>query len=127
MVATVGDILPAAANRFGNRTALIFEGQTFGFADLDQKSNRIANDLAAGVRAGDRVMLNGHNCWEWLIAYYAICKTGAVVNSLNVMLTQEEVRYVIQDSGTRAVIASSDKGEPLLDMLGTSNLATVAL
>ncbi|MEA2776895.1 MAG: long-chain acyl-CoA synthetase [Acetobacteraceae bacterium] len=128
MVTTIGDILPAAAARFGNRTALIFEGATFSFTDLDAKSNRIANGLtAAGVQAGDRVMLYGHNCWEWLVAYYAICKTGAVVNPLNVMLTPEEVRYVIRDSGTRAVIASADKGEPLLDMLGVANLATVAL
>ncbi len=128
MAMTIGGILPAAAARFGDRPAVLFEGLTFSFADLDALSNRLANGLAAtGVRAGDRVMLYGHNCWEWLVSYYGICKTGAVVNPLNVMLTPDEVRYVVEDAGIRAVVASADKGETLLDMVGTANLSTVVL
>ena len=69
--------------------------------------------VAAGVQPGDRVALYGPNCWEWLVAYYGIAKTGAVVIPLNVMLTTDEVRYVVEDSGARAVVASLDKGEPL--------------
>lgn len=40
----------------------------------------------AGVQAGDRVTLYGPNCWEWLVAYYGIVATGAVINPINVML-----------------------------------------
>ena len=43
---------------------------------------------------------------------------------VNVMLTPEEVRYVVEDSGTRAVVASADKGEPLLDLRGTETSRT---
>ena len=43
------------------------------------------------------------------------------------MLTPDEVRYVVEDSGTRAVVASADKGEPLLDLRGTGNLQDVVL
>ena len=43
------------------------------------------------------------------------------------MLTPDEVRYVVQDSGTRAVVASADKGEPLLDLRGSGNLQDVVL
>ena len=83
--------------------------------------------MAAGVQPGDRVALYGPNCWEWLVAYYGIAKTGAVVIPINVMLTTDEVRYVVEDSGARAVVASSDKGEPLLDLRGTGNLEAVVL
>jgi long-chain acyl-CoA synthetase len=79
------------------------------------------------VRPGDRVTLYGPNCWEWLVAYYAVAKTGAVVTPINVMLTPEEVRYVVEDSGARAVVASADKGGPLLDLKGTANLTDVVL
>ena len=114
MTETIGDILPNAARRFGVRTAMIVEGRSFTFNELDQLSNRIANGLvASGVRPGDRVTLFGHNCWEWIVAYYGIVKTGAVVNPINVMLTPEEVRFVVEDSGARAVIASQDKGGSL--------------
>ena len=30
-----------------------------------------------------------------MVAYYAIAKTGAVVNPVNAMLTPEEVKYIV--------------------------------
>ena len=128
MVTTLGHILPTAAKRFGAKTALIVEDRTFSFADLDTLSNRIANGLVSvGVQPGDRVTLYGQNCWEWLVAYYAIVKTGAVANPISSMLTPEEVRYVIVDSGARAVVASIETGGPVLDMLGTANLSCIVM
>jgi long-chain acyl-CoA synthetase len=128
MVATLAEILPHAARRYGNRTALIVDDRRFSFRDLDALSNRVANGLAAGgVKPGDRVTLFGPNSWEWLVSYYGIAKTGAVVNPINVMLTPEEVRHTVIDSGARAVVASPDKGENLLAIKGAANLAEVVL
>lgn len=117
MLRSIGDILPASAARFGDKTALITETRSLTFAKANELSNRVANGLTAmGIAAGERVTLFGPNCWEWLIAYYGIMKIGAVVNPINVMLTPDEVRYIVEDSGARAIIASPDKGEALLDM-----------
>jgi long-chain acyl-CoA synthetase len=128
MTYTIGEILPVAARRFGGRPALLVGGRTFSFTELDDLSNRAANGLvAAGIKPGDRVTLYGPNCWEWLVAYYGISKTGAVVNPVSVMFTPDEIRYVIEDSGACAVIASADKGESLLDLRGTANLSDVVL
>jgi len=128
MTQTIGEILPVAARRFGDKTALLFERRAFTFRELDALSSRVANGLVnRGVQPGDRVTLYGPNCWEWLVSYYGIGKTGAVVNPINVMLTPEEVRYVVEDSGARVVVASSDKGGPLLDMKGSANLSDVLL
>ena len=119
MVQSVGDILPTAAARFGDKTALITQTRNLTFVQAEELSNRVANGLTAmGIAPGDRVMLFGPNCWEWLVAYYGIMKIGAVVNPINVMLTPDEVRYIVEDAGSRAVIASPDKGQPLLDMKG---------
>jgi long-chain acyl-CoA synthetase len=128
VTSTIGEILPTAARRFGDRRALVVGDRAFSFDDLNTLSNRAANGLAdAGVRAGDRVALYGPNCWEWLVAYYGIAKTGAVVIPVNVMLTPEEVGYVVEDSGARAVVASPDKGESLLDLRGAGDLEAVVL
>ena len=119
MTSTIGEVLPTAARRFGDRTALLVGDRAFSFDDLEALSNRVANCLVAdGVQPGDRVALYGPNCWEWLVAYYGIAKTGAVVIPVNVMLTPDEVRYVVENSGARAVVASPDKGESLLDLGG---------
>ena len=114
MVTTIAEILPQAARKHGDRVALIIDSRRLTFRQLDALSNRAANGLVAGgVQPGDRVTLYGPNCWEWLVAYYGIAKTGAVVIPLSVMLTPDEVRYVVEDSGARAVVASPDKGELL--------------
>ena len=92
MVTTLAEILPFAARQHADRTALIVEDRRFSFRELDSMSNRVANGLyASGVRPGDCVSLFGPNSWEWLMSYYGIVKTGAVVNPLNSRLTADEV------------------------------------
>ena len=78
MATTLAEILPAAAARHGERTALIINGKRVSFKELDELSNRVANGLVAmGVRPGDRVGLFGANSWEWVVAYYGIAKQRA--------------------------------------------------
>ena len=55
--------------------------------------SQVANGLVAlGVRPGDRVGLFGANSCEWVVSYYGIAKTGAVLNPLSSMLTTDELR-----------------------------------
>ena len=50
---TIGEILPEAARRFGDKVALIVEAETFSFSELDAMSNRVATGLVSvGVQAG---------------------------------------------------------------------------
>lgn len=128
MVQTLGEILPAAARRYGDKTALVVDGRSFTFNALEAASNSFANGLVeAGVAVGDIVTLYGPNSWQWLVAYYAIAKAGAVVNPANTMLTPTEVRYIVEDSGARVVVASEDKGGPLMDMKGNTGLSQVVI
>jgi len=104
MLSCLCQSLGEAARRFGERTALIVDGRRFSFSELDGLSNRFADALVGiGVEAGDRVTLYGPNSWEWVVSYYGILKTGAVVNPINVMLTPEEVAYVVDDCEARAI------------------------
>ena len=128
MIQTVGDISRASALLYGDKTALIIENKRFSFSQIDAMACRIANGLkAAGVGPGDRVTLYSPNCWEWAVSYHGIAKTGAVINPINVMLTPDEVRYVVEDSGAKVIIGSADKAEPLLDLKGSGALSEVVL
>jgi non-ribosomal peptide synthetase component E (peptide arylation enzyme) len=54
-VATTGELLPEAARRFGDKASLVVEDETFGFAELEMLSNRVANGLVSvAVLPGDR-------------------------------------------------------------------------
>jgi long-chain acyl-CoA synthetase len=128
MVQTPGQILPVAARKYGDKAALVVDGRSFSFNTLEAQSNAFANGLvAAGVAPGDIVTLYGPNSWQWLVAYYAIAKTGAVVNPINTMLTPAEVKYIVEDSGARAVVASGDKAASLMDMKGSTGLSQVVI
>jgi long-chain acyl-CoA synthetase len=116
-------ILPVAAESFGDKVALITEDAQLSFAELEARSNQLANALVdMGVQPGDRVSLYSPNCWEWVVSYHGVLKTGAVVNPVNVMLTPEEVEFVANDCGAKFIIGSSDKLEPIVNLVGSGTV-----
>jgi long-chain acyl-CoA synthetase len=120
MFASLGQMLPCLAARYGCKTALVVGGHRLSYANLNQSTNRLANALVGlGVRPGDRVTLYSVNGWEWVVAYYAVLKAGGIVNPLNVMLTPSEVSHVVNDCGARVIITSADKAPPLADLKNT--------
>jgi long-chain acyl-CoA synthetase len=118
--ADLGMILGRSARRFGSRPALITDTRTFTYAELDELCDRAAGGMhALGVRPGDRVSLYSPNRWEWVVAYHAALRLGAVVNPINVMLTPEEVAFVLNDCGAAAIFTSGDKAEVILGLTRT--------
>ncbi len=112
-----GDILRAVGPRFGDKPALVTRTRTLTFAELDALSDRVAAGLAArGVRAGRPVSLYAQNRWEWVVAYHGALKAGAVVNPVNVMLTPEELAFVLRDCGAAAVFTSAEQAPTVLEL-----------
>ena len=110
--ADMGMILTRSARRFGSRPALVAGGRTFTYAELDGLCDRVAGALhEMGVRPGDRVSLYSPNRWEWVVAYHAALRVAAVVNPINVMLTPEEVAFVLNDCGATVIFTAGEKAE----------------
>ena len=129
MVQTLGELLPEAARRYGDKTALIIDGRSFSFNALEAQSNAFANGLvAAGIAPGDTVTLYGPNSWQWMVAYYAIAKTGAVVNPVNTLLTPEEVKYIVERLAARGPSSPPrTRPAPLMDMKADTGLSQVVI
>jgi long-chain acyl-CoA synthetase len=105
-----GQILPRAAQRFGDRIALVAATRTLRYRELDEESDRVASALRArGLEPGQVVSLYAQNRWEWVVSYHGALKAGAIVNPVNVMLTTDELVYVLRDCGSAALFASGDK------------------
>lgn len=106
----LGQAAQRAADTFGAKTALVFGGRHFTFAELGDLVERAAAGLAAaGVGKGDIVTLYADNSWEWIVSYYAIARAGGVINPINTMLTPAEVAFVVGDCDASAIIASADR------------------
>ena len=116
MLNSLGEVLPSAARRFGDKVALAVGDRTFTFRQLDGLSSSLAASLVKlGIHPGDRVTLYAPNSWEWVVSYYGALKAGAVINPINVMLTPTEVAFVTKDCGAKALIGSPEKIKPALD------------
>lgn len=128
MLESIGQILPHAAASFGDDVALVFGDREFSFRELDELSSRLASGLTRlGVGQGDIVTIYSANRWEWVVSYYGVLKLGAVANPINVMLTPSEVEFVVTDCGARAILASGEKGVPVLGVRERSDVAEVIL
>ena len=82
-------------------------GPVVTYGELDGRSNQLAQLLrSVGLRRGDRVALLLENRPELLVSAWAAQRSGLYYTPINRHLKADEVRYLLEDSGSRAVIAS---------------------
>ena len=97
--------------------ALVHEGETTTFAELNRASARFAGWLRErGLERGDRVAIMLPNVPAFAVAYYAILRAGMVAVPMNVQLRRREVAYYMEDSGARLLI---DGEEPFVQAAGS--------
>jgi long-chain acyl-CoA synthetase len=90
---------------YPDRTAVMYLGEAFSYAQLRLLSERFAGSLVdMGIKKGDRVMIYISNCIQWVIAFLAIQKIGAVIVPVAPIYTSHEVEYMLNDSGAETII-----------------------
>jgi long-chain acyl-CoA synthetase len=93
-----------AALFFPDKPAIIFEDRKISYRQLNASANQLANAmLAKGIQKGDRVALYLPNIPEFAIVYIAAQKIGAIAVSVNSMLKTDELKFILNDSGTSAL------------------------
>lgn len=102
---TLGTLLARTAVKVGAKLAVVHGDTRRTFAQLDEDANRVGNALVErGVRRNDRVAILSRNSYEFVVAYFALARIGAISVPVNFNLTPGEVDHVLQDSGSTAVI-----------------------
>ena len=108
-----GSSLQALADRAWERDAgrseLYFEDRRWTSDQLAERSRRLSGGLrAAGVAPGDRVVVCMANCPEVTVTYHAIWRCGAVATPVLFLLSEDELRHVLTDSGAVLVITTAE-------------------
>lgn len=102
---TLGDALQRAVRRSPNKEALVFGERRWTYQDLNQAVNRLAHALLAqGLQPGDRVAAYGKNSDAYVLLWLACNRAGLVHVPVNFALTEGELRYIVEQSGARALI-----------------------
>ena len=93
------------------------------YGEVADRVSRLAGALANdfGLRSGDRVALVAKNCPQYVEIVYACWHAGLVAVPANAKLHADEFAYILNDSGARAVFATSD----LVATVAELNTATV--
>src|SRR5262245_15144151 len=75
------------------------------YGDFAVRARGLARALCGlGIRPGDRVATLGWNHGPHLEAYFGIPLAGAVLHTLNLRLHPDELAYIVQHAGDRAVL-----------------------
>ena len=95
--------------RDAGRSLLYFEGARWTTNQLADRIRRLSGGLrAAGVAPGDRVVVCMANCPEVSVTYHAVWRAGAVATPVLFLLSEDELRHVLTDSGAVLVVTTPE-------------------
>ena len=71
-----------------------------------------------GIAQGDRVAIIMRNLPEWVMAFWGATLAGAIVVPLNAWWSGEELRYGLEDSGSKVAFVDTERAERIRPFLG---------
>src|SRR6202021_98774 len=96
--ANLADMVRLRAKSRGDAIAFEFEGRKTSFAELDIKTNRVANALRAlGVKAGERIAYLGKNSDTYFELLLGAIKANVVMAPVNWRLAGPEIAFIVED------------------------------
>ncbi|WP_353230018.1 fatty acyl-CoA synthetase [Novosphingobium sp.] len=97
-------MLNRAAERHGDKTAIICGDVTWSYRAFRSEVDRLAAGLRRlGLMPGDRIAILARNCHAFIALRFAIARADAVLVPINFMLNADDVRYILDHSGARAL------------------------
>jgi fatty-acyl-CoA synthase len=107
--ATIGALFHSRVPANPGRRAVVDGDRVLSYAELEARSNRLANDfLAQGLQRGDRVGLLARNRLEYVEIELAAAKAGLILAALNWRLGDRELRHCISLVQPKVVIVQAD-------------------
>jgi O-succinylbenzoic acid--CoA ligase len=99
------DWLHLRASMTPRRLAVLADGRTASFEELDARGDRVAGGLVrAGMREGDRLALLLPNGTRFIELVHAAPRAGAIIVPLNTRLSRDELAWQLRDSGAALVV-----------------------
>jgi len=105
LMGTVDLLIKRNVYRYPDKVASIYGEERLTYGDLNKRINGLIHGLAAlGIEKGDRVAIFSHNHGRYLEFLFGAAKGGFALCTINCMLKEKELIYILQDSGSKAII-----------------------
>jgi L-proline---[L-prolyl-carrier protein] ligase len=107
-------LLTRSAERFPDYPAVVMDGRTVTYAELEAMANRFARALAShGVNRGSRVVLWLPKSPEAIVALYGTMKAGAAYVSVDAGAPAARLAFIARDCKAAALVTLSSRAAPL--------------
>jgi acyl-CoA synthetase (AMP-forming)/AMP-acid ligase II len=127
-MSTLPEIIRRSGVAYGPRVAVVDGDRQLTFRQVDDRSRRLANVLRTLARGdGARVAILMKNRLEYVEADLACARAGLVKVPVNPRLSDDERRYLVEDSGATVVLTESDELDRVMELLPGPSVATVAV
>jgi fatty-acyl-CoA synthase len=101
----LGEAITRNSRLFPDREAIVYGKKRFTYKQFNARINQLAHALLSlKIKKGSKVALLMYNCNEFLEAYFALAKIGAIGVPLNFRLGMEEIKYIVNHSDSEAFI-----------------------
>jgi len=107
-VTTLGDLLLRAAEKWPDRSALVFPQERLSYGQLAERARHRARALQGiGVQPGDHVGILSPNLMEVVELLFAIALSGAVAVMINARYKTTELAYVIENADLKLLFTTN--------------------
>jgi len=108
----IGQIPTRNARRYPKKEAIVEGDYRCTFLEFNNRVNKFADSLLKkGVKKGDRVAILLRNCHEYIEILFSLAKIGSIAVPINFRLKEREVRYQLENSGSRVFIIGPEYKE----------------
>jgi fatty-acyl-CoA synthase len=113
------DDFEAAVDKHAGATAVIFEGRSITYRDLDAMANRFAHwAKGRGMRRGDTVALFMNNRIEYLACWIGLSKVGVITALINHNLTGATLAHCLNVSGASNIVVDAELADAVEEVRG---------
>jgi len=106
---TLAQMLVEAARSYPETPCTIFKGAKISYREMNTVTDQLAAGLAGlGVKKGDRVGIFMPNTPQFVMAYFAAIKLGAIVVAINPLYSAREIEHQANDAGIELMLVMSN-------------------
>jgi acyl-CoA synthetase (AMP-forming)/AMP-acid ligase II len=121
---TLGDFVERAEIVYGERVAVVDEPSPpggslgrFTYAQFGEMARSLAAALDdLGIAGNERVAIVSPNAARFLLSLFGVSAFGRILVPVNFRLNAEEIRYILEHSGTSVLLVDPELDEPLRDI-----------
>ena len=114
-----------SSRKWDAREYIVYENQRITFGATRRAATRFAWILKDrfGIEKGDRVAIAMRNLPEWVVVFWSVVVSGAVIVPVNAWGSADELAYAIADSDAKVVVVDQDRLELVAPLLSEAQSA----